>query len=230
MATHYIENGSGGNQYYFDAGNNAPSQAQRPEQDRTYASPVTTTTTVAGSSEFSSFPAGVSGARSQHQQSRSDRNTYNEDDTYQLPQQHQSVAGFNKSVTHQQHPSSPSPVPQVRATVRSVHNQEQQHASSSVQHQHQQQSQQRQHQPGYVNYEQQGSQQSAQISPQHQQYQYDPRQQQGQPTGVSGYHQTPGPAQYGHHQADQRTESPSRSRDQHVQVCKKIHCFFPLCQ
>jgi hypothetical protein len=228
MATHYIENGSAANQYYFDAANNANPQAQRPAQDRAYASPITTTTTTAGPSEFSPISTNVSGARPQIQQIRSERNTYNEDDSYQLPQQHQSVAGFNKSVTQQQYPSSPSPVPQVRATVRSVHSQEQQHASS-VQYQHQQQPQQRQHQQqGFVNYEQQGSQQPSQVSPQQHQYQYDPRQQQhhqqGQSTVGSAFYQTPGSAQYGHHDLEQRTESPSRGRDQHAQVC--THFFF----
>jgi hypothetical protein len=226
MATHYIENGSSGNQYYFDDGNNAPSQAQRPTQDRAFTSPISITTT-AGPPEYSSYPAGVSSVRPQPQQIRSDRNTYIEDDSHQLPQQHQSVAGFNKSTIQQQYPTSPSPVPQVRATVRAVHSQEQQHASS-VQHQHQQQqSPHQRQQQGFVNYEQPGSQQPSQISPQHHQYQYDPRQQQGQPTGVSGYYQTPGSAApYGHHELDQqRTESPSRGRDQHVQVCTYCSSF-----
>jgi hypothetical protein len=223
MATHYIENGSSGNQYYFDANSSSTSQAQRSTEDRTYTSPITTITSV-GSSEYSPYPAGVSGARSQYQQSRSDRNTYNEDDSYQLPQQHQSVAGFSKTASQQQYQSSPSSVPQVRATVRSVSSQEQQqqqqYGSSG---QYQQQPQQRQQQ-AYVHYEQQGSPQPSQISPKQHQYQYDPRQQSGQSTDVSGYYQTQGSAQHPQHEFDQRTDSPSRSRDQHAQVF--VHVFF----
>jgi hypothetical protein len=225
MATHYAENGSNASQYYFDASSNSTSQVQKSTQDRTYASPITTTTTV-GSSEFSPYPVGVSGARPQQQQFQSDRNSYNEDNSYQLPQQHQSVAGFNKTVSQQQYQSSPSSVPQVRATVRSVTSQEQQKQQqhgSSVQYQQQPQPQQRQQQ-AYVNYEQQGLPQSSQISPQQNQYQYDPRQQSGQPTGVSGYYQASGSTQHPQHEFDQRTESPARSRDQHVQVF--IHVFF----
>jgi hypothetical protein len=211
MATHYIENGSSGNQYYFDANSSSTSQTQKTAQDRTYASPISTTTSV-GSSEFSPYPTGVAGVRSQHQQIRSERNTYHEDDSYQLPQQHQSVAGFSKTVSQQQYQASPSSAPQVRATVRSVTSQEQQ------------QQQQQQQQQAYVNYEQQASSQPSQISPQQQQYQYDTRQQAGQPISPSSYYQAPGPAQYLPHELDQRTESPSRSRDQHAQVF--IYVFF----
>jgi hypothetical protein len=199
MATHYIENGSSGNQYYFDANSNSTSQTQKSAQDRTYASPISTTTSV-GSSEFSPYPTGVAGVRSQHQQIRSERNTYHEDDSYQLPQQHQSVAGFSKTVSQQQYQAAPSSAPQVRATVRSVTSQEQQ----------------QQQQQAYVNYEQQTSSQPSQISPQ--QHQYDTRQQAGQPISPSGYYQAPGPAQYLPHELDQRTESPSRSRDPHAQA------------
>jgi mediator of RNA polymerase II transcription subunit 25 len=228
MATNYIENGSSGNQYYFDAINNSTSQAQKPTQDRSYASPIPITTSV-GPSEFTAYPAGVSGVRSPNQQIRSDQSTYNQNDSYQLPQQHQSVAGFNKTVSQQQYQSSPSSAPQVRATVRSVSSQEQQQQQQqqqytpSVQHQQQQQPQQRQQQ-AHINYQQQGSPQPSQISPQQNQYQYDSRQQTGQPTGVSGYYQTPGPAQYPPHELDQRTENPSRSREQHAQVF--VHVFF----
>ncbi len=206
MATHYIENGNSGSQYYFDSNSNSTSQ------DRAYTAPVTATASVVPS-EYSPYAAGVSGARSQHQQMRSEQNAYDENDPYQLPQQqHQSVAGFNKPVSQQQYQSSPSSTPQVRATVRSVNSQEQQYASSAQQPQ-QQPTQQRQQ--VYVHYDQQSSPQS---SPQQQQYQYDPRQQSGQQPGGSAYYQAPGSAQYSHHEVDQRTESPSRSRDQHVQV------------
>lgn len=217
MATHYIENGSSGNQYYFDAGSNTTSQTQKSTQDRTYASPVAITTTV-GPSEFSTNPpVGVSGVRPQYQQVRSDRSTYNQDDPYQLPQQHQSVAGFNKSVSQQQYQSSPSTAPQVRATVRAVNSQDQQFASSAQYQQQQQQPQQRPQQP-YGNYEQQSSPQSPQISPQHHQYKHDSRQQAAQPTSASGYYQPPSSPPHPYHELDQRTESPSRGREQHVQV------------
>ena len=211
MATHHIENGGGGNQYYFDANSNVPSQGQRPTQDRAYPSPVANITSVS-SSEYTAYPAGVSGIRSQVQP---ERNTYNQDDPYQLPQQHQSVAGFNKTVSQQQYQSSPPSVPQVRATVRTVNSQEQQYASSG---QYQQQQQYQRPQQAYPSYEQQVPPPQSQISPQ-QQHQYDPHQQQpGQQTGGSGHYQSPGSAQYPHQELDQRTESPSRGRDQHGQV------------
>jgi hypothetical protein len=223
MATHHIENGGSGNQYYFDANSNVTSQGQRPTQDRAYASPVANITSVS-SSEFTAYPAGVSGARPQYQQVESGRNTYNEDDSYQLPQQHQSVAGFSKTASQQPYQSSPSSAPQVRATVRAVHSQEQQHASSGQYQQQQHQQPHQRPQQAYPNIEHQSSPQPSQISPQQQQYQYDSRQQSGQQTGVSGYYQSPGSAQYPHHELDQRTESPSRSRDQHGQVF--VYAFF----
>jgi hypothetical protein len=221
MATHHIENGDSGSQYYFDANSSAPSQGQRSTQDRAYPSPVANIASV-GPSEFTAYPAGVSGARSQYQPIQSDRNTYNKDDPYQLPQQHQSVAGFNKTTSQQQYQSPPSSAPQVRATVRTVNSQEQQQHVSSGQYQQQQPPQ--RPQQAYPNYEQQGAAQPSQISPQQQQYQYDPRQQAGQQPGGSGYYQSPGSAQYPHHELDQRTESPARGRDQHGQVF--IDAFF----
>ena len=215
MATHHIENGGSGNQYYFDANSGAPSQGQGLAQNRAYPVPVANITSVS-SSEYTAYPAGVSGARSQHQQVQPERNAYNQDDAYQLPQQHQSVAGFSKTVSQQQYQSSPSSAPQVRATVRTVNSQEQQYASSGQYQQQQQQPQQHQRsQQAYPNYEQQQqvSPQQSQVSPQQQQqqqqqYQYDPRQQ----TGGSGYYQSPGSAQYSHQQLDQRTESPSHGQ------------------
>ncbi|CAM4896369.1 unnamed protein product [Rotaria socialis] len=221
MTSHYIENESNANQYYFDANNKAAAQVQRLAHDATYASPVTVST-IAGASEFSSYPVGVSGARSPNQQIRPERNGYVDSDPYQIPQQHQSVAGFNKSVSQQQYQSSSSPVPQVKATVRTISSPEPQHASS-VQYQQQQQpqpTQQRQppQQQAYENYEQQGSPQSSRVLTQHQQHQYDSRQQLGQSTGVSAFYQAPSSAQYTHHDVDQRTESPSRGRDPNVQV------------
>ncbi|CAF3453998.1 unnamed protein product [Rotaria sp. Silwood1] len=210
MATHYIETEQGGNQYYFDGKSNATSQAQRSTQDSSYAVPVAVTTTV-GSNENISHPVGVSGLRSQHQQIRSDHNVHVEGDSYQLPQQHQSVAGFNKSVSQQQYQTAPPSAHQVKATVRTVNTQEQQHHGSSVQHQQQQQQ-------AYGNYGQQTSPQSSQVSSQHQQYPYESRQQVGQPTSVSGYYQAPSSAQHTHQEVDHRTESPSRGRDQHAQA------------
>lgn len=197
MASHYIENGNSGNQYYFDANAGSVSPGQRSGQDRVYASPGATVTSV-GSTEFSPYPAGVSAARSQQQQQyvQSDRKTYNEDNSYQVPQQHQSVAGFSKTTSQQPYQSSASPAPQVRATVRSVTSQEQQ---------------QQRPQQSFANYDQQ-------TSPQQQQYQYDSRQQSGQNTANSGYYQPPSVAQYPQQEVDQRTESPTRNRDQYGQV------------
>ncbi|CAF1012285.1 unnamed protein product [Rotaria sordida] len=240
MATHYIENEHNSNQYYFDGNTNATSQAQRSTQDSAYVSPVAVSTSVV-SSEYTSHPAGVSGGRSQHQQIRSDRNVHVENDSYQLPQQHQSVAGFNKSAPQQQYQQPPPSSHQIKATVRTVSSQEQQQQQhgSSVQYQPQQQqispqqqqispqqqqispqqqqiSPQRQQQ-AHANYEQQSSPQSSQVSSQHQQYQHDPRQQVGQPLGNSGYYQVPSSVQHTRQELDQRTESPSRGRDQHVQ-------------
>lgn len=222
MATHHIENEANANQYYFDTNSNSASQANRLIQDSTYNVPVAVTSLVSPS-EYSPYPAGVAGARAQPQQIRSDRNAYAENDSYQLPQQHQSVAGFSKSLPQQPYQSSPSPVPHVKATVRTVNSleqqqqpQQQQHVSSA-QFQQPQQSQQRQQQV-YASYEQQGSPQVSRISPQQQPYQYDSRTQIGQPTGVSGHYQIPTSAQYSHHEPNQRTESPPQGYDNHVQV------------
>ena len=197
MASHYIENGNSGNQYYFDANTSSVSPGQRSGQDRVYTSPGATAT-PAISTEYSPYPAGVSGARSQQQYVQPDRNTYNEDNSHQIPQQHQSVAGFSKTTPQQPYQSSSSPAPQVRATVRSVTSQEQQ--------QYQQRPQQ-----SYANYDQQ-------TSSQQQQHQYDSRQQSGQNTATSGYYQPPSSAQYPQPEVDQRTESPTRNRDQYGQV------------
>lgn len=196
MSTHYIEN-ENSNQYYFDAGN---------------ASPATVTTSI-GSSEYSPYPAGVSGARTQYQQVRSERTTYNDNDSYQLPQQHQSVAGFNKTTSQQQYQSSQSSAPQVKATVRTVNSQEQQYY---------QQPQQQQQQQSYTSYEQQNSPQQHQ-----QQYQYDSRQQSGQVSQSPGYYQSPNTSQYSQYEVHQRTESPSRGRDQHTQVFRNLYFFHP---
>ena len=203
MATHHIENGSSGNQYYFDANNaSSVSPGQRSGQDRVYA----TSGTTAISTEYSPYAAGVSGVRSQQQHIQSDRNLYHEDNSSQLPQQHQSVAGFSKTTSQQQYQSSSSPVPQVRATVRAVTSQDQQQYQQRPQQSHSNYDQQASSQPSYV---------SSQQPQQQQQYQYDSRQQH---TNVPGYYQSPGSAQYSNQNVDQRTESPTRNRDQYGQV------------
>ena len=194
MATHYIENGAGGSQYYFDANSTAASQTQRSGQDRSHPAAVTAPGAV-GSSEYSPYPAGVAGARSQPQpqpqpQSRS---PYHEDDGQQWAQQHQSVAGFSKTAPQQQYQSSsPAPAPQVRATVRAIHTQDQQSSPAARSPQ------------SYATYEQLNSPSS---TPQASQYYHDPRQ---QSNPSSNYYQPS--------TSDQRTDSPTRGREQHVQV------------
>jgi hypothetical protein len=173
MATHYIDNASSGSQYYFNA-NNATTTSQSYQN---YTSPKTI-------SDYSNYP----GARSPQQQIRVERNTYNQDDLYQLPQQHQSKAGFNKNVSQQYYQPPQSPVHQVRATVRSVGNQEQHHS------------------------------QPTQVSPQQHHFQFDSRQQPGHATGPAVVYQTPGAAQFTHHNVDLWTENPSQGRDHLVQV------------
>ena len=210
MATNYIENGAGGSQYYFDSNssNTTTSQTQRSGQDRSYPVAVTATGTV-GSSEYSPYPAGVAGARPQYQQSRS---SYHEDEGQQWAQQqqHQSVAGFSKTSSQQQYQSSsPSPAPQVRATVRAAHaqdhqqqqQQQQQYVSTS---QYQQASPVARSPQNYTTYDQLNSPSS---TPQASQYHFDSRQQSNPSTA---YYQTS--------TTEQRTDSPTRSREQHIQV------------
>ena len=212
MATHYIENGAGGSQYYFDANSSssATSQTQRSGQDRSYPAAVTASGAV-GSSEYSPYPAGVAGARSQPHQQQQSRNPYHEDEGQQWAQQqhHQSVAGFSKTAPQQQYQSSPA-APQVRATVRAIHTQDQQqqqqqqYGSAS---QYQQQPSPAARSPqSYANYEPSNSPSS---TPQTSQYYHDPRQQSNQ---SSNYYPTS--------TSDQRTDSPTRGREQHVQVIK----------
>jgi hypothetical protein len=116
------------------------------------------------------------------------------DNSYQLPQQFQSVAGFNRNTTQQRYqtPRSPAPAPQVRATVRVVGSQDQYNLPSSSQ--------------------------PIQISPQQHHFQFDSRQQSGHPTGPAVVYQTPGAAQFTHRNVDLWTEGPSQGQDHHVQV------------
>ena len=221
MATHYIENESDRNQYYFETSTNVTSQVPRQAQDRTYTSPVTMTTMI-GASEISSYPAGAPGGHLQKQQIQSEPYTYSSGDPYLLPQQHQSLAGFSKSTTQQQYPSASSPVSQVKTTVRSVNNQEQQNVTSI---QHQQAPQQRQQQAD-VNYNQQSQSLSSQAPRQYQHYQYDSRQTVGQPSSISDYYQVPCSAQYTAHEINQRTEIPSQGHDKRIQVVLDFCCYF----
>ena len=110
MSTYYVENGSSGNPYYFD--NNAATSHGSNQTFRTYGSPVT----------FSTNFATPSISSSRH-------------DPYGYPPQHQSVAGFSKTTTHQYY-ASPSPPPQARARIRSVGQQEQHHSIQAAPQQH----------------------------------------------------------------------------------------------
>jgi hypothetical protein len=225
MATHYIENAASGNQYYFDDNSAATAQAQRPAQDRAYPASVSTAAVPAipvGSSEYSSYPAGgVSGVRYQPQTVRTDRNVYNEGDVQQWPQQHQSVAGFNKTVAQQQlqSASSPTSVPQVRATVRTAASQEQQIVSPG---QYQQSTVAQRSPQTQAHFERTSSPQAAQISP-HQQF--DSRQSSGHSMGAPVYYPSANAAQHTHPELEQRTDSPSRGREQHAQVNKSMSQF-----
>lgn len=117
--------------------------------------------------------------------------------SYQTPQSYQSVAGFNRNVSQQQYKTPQSPTPQVRASVRVLGSQDL--------------------------YQLQNSPQITQISPQQQHFQFDSRQQSGRPTGPAVVYQTPGAAQYTHHNVDLWTESPSQSTDHYVQVIELLN-------
>jgi len=169
MSTHYIENPSSGSQYYFNTSTTSTSQAYQPY----------------GSSGHSTYPTSFSGSNSPNQQIRID--------TYQTPQQYQSVAGFNKSVTQQRYQSSQSPPPHLRATVRAISSQDQYNLQRSPQ-------------------------PSIQVSPQHHHFQFDSRQRQGNPTGPAVVYQTPGAAQFTHRNVDLWTEGSSQGQDHYVQV------------
>ena len=187
---HYMDNGSSASQYYFNANSATSSQSYRNP-----TAPVTMTTTFS-SPEYSSYPGGasLSALRSSPSQPiRIDRNTFDHNDTYILPKQHQSVGGFNRTVVQQSYQSSQSSTPQVRASVRTVSNQGQYHSIQPVQ-----------------------------TSPQHHHFQFDSRPQAGRPTGVPVLYQTPGAAQFTHRNVDLWTEESSRDRDYHVQVACRV--------
>lgn len=57
-----------------------------------------------------------------------------------------------------------------------------------------------------------------QTSPQQHHFQFDSRQQPGRPSGPAVVYQTPGAAQYTHHNVDLWTEGPSRGSDYYVQA------------
>ncbi|CAF3739244.1 unnamed protein product [Rotaria sp. Silwood1] len=114
------------------------------------------------------------------------------DDSYHTPQQYQSVGGFNKNLTQHHYQTSQSLTPQVRATARAVNNQDL--------------------------YQLQRSPQPTSVSPQHHHFQFDNRQQPGHPTGPAVVYQTPGAAQYTHHNVDLWTEGPTQVHDHLAQA------------
>ncbi|CAM2698645.1 unnamed protein product [Rotaria socialis] len=176
MATHYIENASSGNQYYFNT-NNATTSSQ-PYQ--TYSSPVRSSY---NSSTYSAYPISISGASNQQ---------IHLTDSHQVPQNYLSVGGFNKGVTQHHYHTAQSATPQTRTTARAISNQDRYHL--------------------------QGSPQVIQVSPQQNHFQYDTQQRAGHPTGPPVVYQTPGAAQFTHHNVDLWTENPSQTHDQHVQA------------
>jgi hypothetical protein len=166
MSTHYIENASSGSQYYFNT-NTATSPSNR--------------------TGYSNYPTSLSGSRSPNQQIRIDS-------SYQIPQQYQSTAGFNRNVSQQYYQTPQSPPAHLRATVRAISSQDQ--------------------------YRSQHAAQPIQVSPQQHHFQFDSRQQAGHPTGLPVVYQTPGAAQFTHHNVDLWTENPSQGQDHYVQVFK----------
>ncbi|CAF0971938.1 unnamed protein product [Rotaria sordida] len=113
------------------------------------------------------------------------------DDLHNTSQQYQSVGGFNKDVTQHQYQTSQLSTPQIRATARAVNNQDL--------------------------YRLQRSPQPIQVAPQQHHFQFDTRQQAGHPTGPAVVYQTPGAAQYTHHNVDLWTEGSSQDLDHHAQ-------------
>jgi hypothetical protein len=132
---------------------------------------------------YSAYPVSVSSTSNQQ---------IRLDDSYHAPQQYQSVAGFNKTVTQHQYQTPQPSTPQTRATVRAVTNQER--------------------------YNVQQSPHATLVSPQHHNFQFDNRQQPGHPTGTPVVYQTPGAAQFTHHNVDLWTEGPSQGQDQYAQA------------
>lgn len=115
------------------------------------------------------------------------------------PQQYQSVAGFNRNTTQQRYQTPQSPAPQVRASVRIVGSQDQYSLPNNAQ--------------------------PVRISPQQHHFQFDSRQQPGRATGPAVVYQTPGAAQYTHHNVDLWTEGPSQGQDHYAQVKRFIDPF-----
>lgn len=193
MSTHYIENASSGSQYYFNANNTSTtSQSYQPY----------------GSSGYSTYPTSISGSRSPNQQIRIDN-------SYQTPQNYQSVAGFNRNVAQQRYQTPQSPTPQVRASVRIVGSQDQYslpNSSQPIQISPQQQPQ----------YSLHTSSHPIQVSPQQHHFQFDSHQQPGHATGPAVVYQTPGAAQFTHRNVDLWTEGQSQGPDHHVQVLLKL--------
>jgi len=164
-----MDNRDSGNQYYFNSNSAATNQS-----NRTYSS-----------SGYSNYPTSLPSSYSPNQQIRMDN-------SYQLPQQYQSVGGFNRNTTQQRYQSPQSPAPQVRASVRVVGSQEQYPLPTSSQ--------------------------RTQSSPQQQHFQFDARQQPGHPSGPAVVYQTPGAAQFTHRNVDLWTEGSSQGQDHHVQA------------
>ncbi|CAM4740425.1 unnamed protein product [Rotaria magnacalcarata] len=175
MATHYIENASSGNQYYFNT-NNATTSSQ---SYQTYSSPVRSSY---NSSTYSAYPVSISGASNQQ---------IHLNNSHQVPQNYLSVGGFNKAVTQHHYHTAQSAAPQTRTTARAISNQDRYHL--------------------------QGSPQIIQVSPQQNHFQYDTQQRAGHPTGPPVVYQTPGAAQFTHHNVDLWTENPSQTHDHHAQ-------------
>lgn len=97
MATYYTQQGSSGNQHYFNQNMSMTSQSYRSQASPINGSTAYTTT------EYSAYPTDY---------------IVNSNSPYQ------SVAGFSRNVTHHQS-SLVAPPPQVRARIRSVGHQEQ---------------------------------------------------------------------------------------------------------
>jgi hypothetical protein len=212
MSTHYTENASSGSQYYFNANNTSTtSQSYQPY----------------GSSGYSTYPTSISGSRSPNQQIRIDN-------SYQTPQNYQSVAGFNRNVTQQRYQTPQSPSPQVRASVRIAGSQDQyslpnssQPIQISPQQQQHQYSLHNSSQPIHVSTQQpqyslHTSSHPIQVSPQQHHFQFDSHQQPGHATGPAVVYQTPGAAQFTHRNVDLWTEGQSQGPDHHVQVLLKL--------
>ncbi|CAF1176500.1 unnamed protein product [Adineta steineri] len=124
--------------------------------------------------------------------SRSSNQQIRLNDSYHSPQSYQSTGGFDRNTTQYYQSPQPSSTPQVRASVRVLGSQDA--------------------------YQLQSSPHITQASPQQHHFQFDSRQQPGRSTGPAVVYQTPGAAQYTHHNVDLWTEGPSQSTDHYVQA------------